>query len=63
MNFTSLFDRMQTQTWLLNAVEARRHAHEAMKTRLPGWRIYFRAEMQRAIRNWRRYAEAVRGMQ
>jgi hypothetical protein len=58
-----MFDRLQAQTWLLNAVEARRHAHEAMKTRLPGWRIYFHAEMQRAIRNWRRYAEAVRDTQ
>jgi hypothetical protein len=42
------------------AQEARRNAHRAMRERLPGWRIYFKAEMNRAIRKWRTYAESVR---
>lgn len=42
------------------AVEARRNAHFALRTKLPGRRIYFKAEMQRAIRKWREYVAAVR---
>lgn len=43
-----------------HATEARRNARIALHSRLPGWRIYFRAEMGRAIRKWRNYKAAVR---
>jgi hypothetical protein len=47
----------------LFAQEARRNAHRALHERLPGWRIYFKAEMNRAIRKWRAYVDSVRAMQ
>lgn len=43
-----------------HATEARRNARFALHSKLPGWRIYFKAEMRRAIRKWQAYAEAVR---
>jgi hypothetical protein len=45
---------------LMAAMEARRIAHNVRRSRLPGWRLYFKAEMGRAIRKWRQYADAVR---
>lgn len=42
------------------AQEARRNAHFARRTKLPWWRIYFKAEMRRAIRKWQAFAEAAR---
>jgi hypothetical protein len=42
------------------SIEARRSAHFARRTKLPGWRIYFKAAMRRAITKWRQYAEEVR---
>lgn len=45
------------------AVEARRNAHFALRSRLPGRLIYFKAEMQRAIAKWREYVAAVRATQ
>lgn len=44
----------------LAALQARRSAHSIRRSRLPGWRIYFKAEMQRAMRKWRAYADKVR---
>lgn len=43
-----------------DAAEARREAHFIMRTRLPGWRIYAAAKLNRAISKWRQYAEAKR---
>lgn len=43
-----------------DAVEARREAHFIMRSRLPGWLIYARAKLARAISKWQQYAEAVR---
>lgn len=43
-----------------SAVEARNNAHSALRSGLPGRIIYFKAEMRRAIRKWRQYAEAMR---
>ncbi|MFA7256961.1 MAG: hypothetical protein WC047_05245 [Kiritimatiellales bacterium] len=44
------------------AVEARQSARLAMHSRLPGWRIYHRSALRRAIINWRRYAEIARDL-
>jgi putative component of toxin-antitoxin plasmid stabilization module len=43
-----------------DAIEARRQAHHLRRSRGPGWRIYFRMKMARALRKWKQYAEAVR---
>lgn len=52
---------MNTPLWdYFHATEARRNARLALHSKLPGWRIYFRSEMGRAIRKWRSYADAVR---
>lgn len=42
------------------AMEARRNAHFALRSGLPGRVIYFKAEMRRAISKWRQYVNAVR---
>ena len=42
------------------AVEARRNAHFALRSKLPGRVIYAKAEMRRAITKWREYVSAVR---
>lgn len=46
-----------------DAINARREAHYLARVRGPGWRIYFRMSMARAIRKWRQYAEAKRAAQ
>lgn len=46
-----------------SAVEARRNAHFALRSGLPGRLIYFKAEMRRAIAKWREYVNAVRAAQ
>lgn len=43
-----------------NAIESRKDAEMAIRSRLPGWRIYARAAMRRSVRNKRRYFEALR---
>ena len=42
-----------------NAVEARKEAEWAVRSRLPGWRIYLRSAMRRVVRNKRRYFQAM----
>lgn len=42
------------------ALSSRNNAKFALRSRLPGWRIYFKAEMRRAIAKWRAYANATR---
>lgn len=43
-----------------NAIESRKDAEMAIRSRLPGWRLYARAAMRRVVRNKRRYFEALR---
>lgn len=45
------------------AVDARKSAHQALRYRLPGWRLDHMLEMRRALRAWKHYAEAVRAAQ
>lgn len=46
-----------------SAIQARSNAHFAMRSKLPGRTIYFKAELRRAIRAWKRFAEARRAEQ
>lgn len=41
-----------------DAVEARRDAHSMRRSRLPGWKIYYRAAMRRAISKWQQFRRA-----
>lgn len=43
--------------FLLDSIEARRAARGALRSRLPGRVIYFKASMRRAISKWRQYAD------
>ena len=54
------FTHYQAMTFRMASEDARRNARFALRSGLPGRMIYFRAEMQRAIRKWRQYAEAMR---
>lgn len=42
------------------ALSSRNNAKFALRSKLPGWRIYFKAEMRRAIAKWGQYAECAR---
>lgn len=41
-----------------DALEARRNAHSIRRSRLPGWKLYYRAAMRRAISKWRQFRRA-----
>ncbi len=41
----------------LDAIEARSKARLILRSRLPGWRIYHRMGMQRAISKWKQFKE------
>lgn len=45
------------------AEEARSNARFAARTKLPGWKIYFRAEMRRAARKRRSFYAMMRAVQ
>lgn len=42
-----------------DAIEARRNAHSIMRSRLPGWKLYHRAAMRRAISKWQQFRRAM----
>ena len=42
-----------------NAIEARKDAEFAVRSRQPGWRIYARAAMRRVVRNKRQFLKIV----
>lgn len=46
--------------WFHDAMQARRNARFVRRSKLPGWRLYHRSELRRAIKKWRLYAEAMR---